>query len=111
MDVVLDCRVTVPAGVTTDLSGTPNSAATYTYSYTPPNPSYTTVSKTVNAVGGATMGAAVVAPLAVGLLASGQFSFLPPSLFVVWGHHGPLACQQGAAKSPSSSVYQAIQQD
>ena len=65
------CRVTVPAGVTTDLSGKPNSGSVYTYNYTPRNPSYTTVSNVINSVAGAGLAVGIAVPLAAGLLATG----------------------------------------
>ncbi len=70
-DWEVTCRVSVAAGVTTDLAGNPNTAATYTYAFQPANPSYTTVSTVANAVTGASLGVAVAAPLALGALSTG----------------------------------------
>lgn len=66
----------MPAGVTTDIAGTPNSGVSYTYNYLPKSPKYTTVSNTLNGVYGGTLAAVAVTPIVVGSLATGN---LPPT--------------------------------
>jgi hypothetical protein len=61
----------VTGGVTSDVAGNPNTAATFSYTYQPANPSYTTVSTVANSVAGGTLGLALVVPLAVGVLTTG----------------------------------------
>ena len=51
------CRVFVNAGVTTDIVGNPNSAASTTYTFAPTSLRYATTAKTVNGVFGGAMAA------------------------------------------------------
>ena len=74
------------AGVTTDLAGHPNTAATYTYYYQPKSPTYTTVSNAANGVAGGMMAIALAAPIAFSSVAAtsgaclpGKFGTHPPS--------------------------------
>lgn len=65
------CRIDVAAGVTTDLAGNPNTAASYAYGYRPKSPSYTTVSNVANGVSGGFVAVAVAAPLLAGTIGAG----------------------------------------
>ena len=59
------CRVDVPAGVTQDVVGKANTAASYSYTYAPLSSNYQTVRTTANAVFGAIVGASVAASAGV----------------------------------------------
>ena len=59
-------RVTVGAGITTDLNGNPNSAASQVVKYRPPSTAVSAVSYTANAVMGATIGASLLTGLLSG---------------------------------------------
>ncbi len=59
------CRVTVDGGITTDVAGNPNTAASQVLKYRPPSQAVSAVSKTANAV----VAGSIAASLATGLLA------------------------------------------
>lgn len=59
------CRVDVPAGVTQDVVGKANTAASYSYTYAPQSANYQTVRTTANAVFGGIVGASVAASVGV----------------------------------------------
>lgn len=70
----------MPAGVTSDVAGNPNTAATYAYYYVPSRQSYTTVAHTFNAVSSAVAGAAIAVPLALGTTSALGESSSPTTL-------------------------------
>ena len=72
------CRVTVDAGVTTDMAGNLNTAASQVLKYRPPSQAVAAVSNTGNAV----IGASVAASLVTGLLAGNPPGSLPFMLAV-----------------------------
>ena len=80
MEISLVHRITVAAGVTTDLAGHPNTAATYTYYYQPKSATYTTVSNAANGVAGGTMAVALAAPIAFSSIAATSGDCLPGKL-------------------------------
>ena len=62
------CRVTVDAGVTTDVAGNLNTAASQVLKYRPPSQAVSAVQKTANAVVATTLAAGVASGLLAGWL-------------------------------------------
>ena len=64
------CRVSVDAGVTTDIAGNPNTAASLAFEYRPVPYTYETAAYVANGVVGGLLGFAVAAPIAATALGS-----------------------------------------